>query len=151
MAGVLGLQAIVVALIERMGSGRGQYVDCSIHDCCSICTEIAIPAWVFGGSILYRQTGQHAMMRRLPDLTLRAADGAYVNTVATQFSDHLWRNIIAWLKEEGVEGELDDPQYLDPMYRAQLYREGSEIREAFARLIAKIPRKRRWSGPRALG
>lgn len=139
IAGVLGLQALIVALIERLDSGRGQYIDCSIHDCCSICTELAIPSWVFGGEILYRQTGQHAMTRRMPDSTIRAADGSYVNTIATQLTDHLWANIIEWLKEEGVAGELDDPQYLDPMYRAQRFREGSEIREAFAQLVGKLP------------
>ncbi|MSQ61055.1 MAG: CoA transferase [Dehalococcoidia bacterium] len=141
VAGTLGAHAIVSALIERLTSGIGQYVDCSIHDCMSICTEGAIPAWIYSGQVLHRNTGQHASAvgPAAGRLNIRAADGRWVNTVATQLTPYLWANVLEWLIEQGVEGELADPRYLDDVYRATRWREGTEIQEAYARLLAKVP------------
>jgi crotonobetainyl-CoA:carnitine CoA-transferase CaiB-like acyl-CoA transferase len=139
IAGVMAVHAITVALIERLASGKGQYIDCAIHDCCSICTENAVPAWVHSGEILYRQTGQHAAAQRQGQATLPCADGRWVNTITTELTDFHWANLIAWMREEGVAGELDDPQYFEPVFRARQWRRGSEIREGFKRLLARIP------------
>ena len=37
IAGILALQSLTAALMERKNSGRGQHIDCSIHDCCAVC------------------------------------------------------------------------------------------------------------------
>ena len=139
VAGVLGLQGTIMALVERIRSGTGQYVDCSIHDCVSIVCEGTVPNWVFSNTHLYRQTGQHAARKRLAQITLPAADGNYVNTVATDMTQYLWVNVLKWMQELGVAGELEDPQYMDPEFRAVRWKEGSEIREGFARLLQKVP------------
>lgn len=139
IAGMLCLQAMCSALYERLESGRGQYIDCAIHDCCAICTEIAVPAWFYGGQVLLRQTGQHAAAQRGVDSTVQAADGRWVNTVATQLTPYLWANLIEWMREEGVAGDLDDPKYMDEEFRANAWRSGTEIRQGMIRLVAKLP------------
>jgi crotonobetainyl-CoA:carnitine CoA-transferase CaiB-like acyl-CoA transferase len=139
IAGVMAVHAITVALIERFGSDQGQYVDCAIHDCCAICTENAIPAWVHAGEILYRHTGQHAAAQRQGQATLPCADGRWVNTITTEITDFHWENLLRWMREEGVAEDLDDPRYLDTAFRARQWRRGNEIREGFKRLLAKIP------------
>jgi crotonobetainyl-CoA:carnitine CoA-transferase CaiB-like acyl-CoA transferase len=138
IAGVLAIQALSVALIDRLDTGRGQLLDCAIHDCCAICTELAVPYWIYLGEVLYRLTGQHAGTRRLADQTLPCADGVYVNTIATGLSQYHWVNLMQWMREEGVAGELDDPMYMDEAFRAERFRTGSEIREGFARLLRKV-------------
>ncbi len=141
VAGTLGTHAVVAALIEQMRTGHGQYIDCSIHDCISICTEGAIPTWINNGQVLHRNTGQHASPKgpATGKLNIQAADGRWVNTVATQLTPYLWANVLRWLTEEGVEGALSDPKYMDDEYRALRWRQGNEIQQAYARLLAKIP------------
>ena len=138
IAGALCMTSIMAALIERLTSGRGQYIDCSIHDCASICTEQAIPAWTYAGQVLYRNTGQHASVRRAAPSNIKAADGRWVNVVATQLTPPLWANILAWMVELGVEGELASPEYHDEVHRALRWREGSEIQEGMTRILARV-------------
>jgi crotonobetainyl-CoA:carnitine CoA-transferase CaiB-like acyl-CoA transferase len=138
IAGTLCVHALSVALFERLGSGQGQYIDCAIHDCSSICTELAVPTWVHAGEILYRMTGQHAAPQRQAQITLPCADGRWVNTIATEITDLHWLNLIGWMKEEGVAEDLDDPRYFDPVFRSNAWRWSSEIREGFRRLLAKL-------------
>jgi crotonobetainyl-CoA:carnitine CoA-transferase CaiB-like acyl-CoA transferase len=139
IAGVLAVQAITVALIERLASGMGQYIDCAIHDCCSICTENAVPAWVHSGEILYRHTGQHAAAQRQGQATLPCSDGRWVNTITTELTDFHWSNLIEWMRDEGVAEDLDDARYFEPAFRARQWRRGNEIREGFKRLLARLP------------
>ncbi len=139
IAGALCVQAIMMALIERMGSGRGQYIDCSIHDCCSICTESSVPLWIYTSQVPYRQTGQHAGIIRLPPTLLRCADGMYINTSGSDMPLYLWLNLVQFMKELGVAEDLEDPKYLDDAFRAERWRIGPEIREGIARLVAKLP------------
>ena len=139
LAGVLCLQAIVMSLMERMDSGQGQHIDCSIHDCCAISTELAVPKWVYETKVLYRHTGQHAADERQAPTTLPCADGAYVNTRVTDLTQYLWVNLLGWMQELGVAEDLDDPKYMDKAYRAERWRYGSEIRAGIARLLQKIP------------
>src|SRR2546425_650631 len=70
MGCVFALHGITLALLDRMTTGEGQYIDVSIHDACSIGTESAVPEWLYNGATLYRQTGMHASARRQPDLEL---------------------------------------------------------------------------------
>ena len=131
----------VAALVERLESGAGQYIDVSIHDCAAICcTEGSIPEWIFNNRLRYRRTGEHAVPNpgRGPQ-NLQAADGRWLNTVMGQLTPPLWENLLGWMKEEGVAGELEDPAYMDEAYRTTRWREGSEIQEACARLLARVP------------
>ncbi len=144
IAGALCLQAITVALIERMGSGRGQYIDCSIHDCCSICTEGSVPSWIYASQVPYRhprETDQGAGIVRRPSTLQRCADGVYINTSGSgaEMPQHLWLNLLRFMKELGVAEGLEDPKYMDEAFRFERWRNGPEIQEGIARLVAKLP------------
>jgi crotonobetainyl-CoA:carnitine CoA-transferase CaiB-like acyl-CoA transferase len=130
------LHGITVALFDRMTSHEGQYVDVSIHDACSIGTEAAVPQWMYYGQTMYRQTGMHANPRRQPPLQLPTADGKYMIAVMQNFGPKVWSNLIKWMDEKGVTGELHDAKYDDEAFRVAEYRTGSVVRDAIARLIA---------------
>lgn len=136
MGCAFALHGITVALIERMSSGEGQYIDVSIHDACAIGTEAAVPQWMYYGETMYRQTGMHANPRRQPPLQLPTADGKYIIAVMQNFGDRVWEKLIAWMDEKGVAGELHDPKYRDEAFRVSEYRTGTVVRDAIARLIA---------------
>ena len=135
MGCVFALHGITVALFDRMTTGEGQYIDVSIHDACSIGTEAAVPEWMYNGATLYRQTGMHAAARRQPDLELPTADGKYVIAVNQTFGDRGWAQLVEWMEEKGVAGELTDPKYRDEAVRMADYRQGTAVRDGIRRLI----------------
>tara|TARA_Y100001934_G_scaffold275553_1_gene370232 strand:- start:17016 stop:18254 length:1239 start_codon:yes stop_codon:yes gene_type:complete len=136
MGCAFALHGITVALFEREISGLGQYIDVSIHDACAIGTEAAVPQWMYYGSTMYRHTGMHANPNRLPPLQLPTADGKYIIAVMQNFGPRVWTQLIEWMDEKGVTGELHDAKYRDEAYRMSEYRTGNVIRDAVARLIA---------------
>jgi len=129
-------RVILLALFDRMTTGEGQYIDVSIHDACSIGTEAAVPEWMYNGATLHRQTGMHAAVRRQPDLELPTADGMYVIAVNQSFGDRGWAQLVEWMEEKGVAGELTDPKYRDEAVRMADYRQGTAVRDGIRRLIA---------------
>ena len=136
MGCVFALHGITLALFDRMTTGEGQYIDVSIHDCCAIGTEAAVPEWLYNGETFFRQTGMHAGARRLPDLELPTGDGMYVIAVNQSFSDKSWAQLVNWMDEKGVAGELTDEKYRTEGVRTAEYRQGTVIRDAIRRLIA---------------
>ena len=130
------LHGITVALFDRMSSDAGQHIDVSIHDACAIGTEAAVPQWMYYGSAMHRQTGMHANPKRQPPLQIPTADGKYMIAVMQNFGPRVWENLIKWMDEKGVTGELHDPKYQDEAFRMSEYRTGTVVRDAIARLIA---------------
>ena len=130
------LHGITAALFDRMTSGEGQYIDVAIHDACAIGTEAAVPQWMYYGQTMFRQTGMHANPRRQPPLQLPTADGKYMIAVMQNFGKKVWDNLIKWMDEKGVTGELRDEKYSDEAFRMIEYRTGTVIRDAVGRLIA---------------
>ena len=70
--------AIMAALVYRTVSGRGQYIDASIHEACALTTESAIANYVYRGEVLRRHTGRHHAAGPSPRTQFRAKDGSYV-------------------------------------------------------------------------
>jgi hypothetical protein len=56
--------AIMAALVYRTLSGRGQNIDVSIHEACSLTTEAQVANYIYRGEVLRRQTPPP---RRRPD------------------------------------------------------------------------------------
>src|SRR5436305_15294227 len=70
--------AIMAALVHRTVSGRGQYIDASIHEACALTTESAIANYIYRGEVLQRHTGRHHAAGPTPRTQFRASDGNYV-------------------------------------------------------------------------
>ena len=51
--------AILAAPVSRTVTGRGQYIDVSIHEACALTTEAAIPNYIYRHEVVQRQTGRH--------------------------------------------------------------------------------------------
>jgi crotonobetainyl-CoA:carnitine CoA-transferase CaiB-like acyl-CoA transferase len=74
------VMALLVALLERQGSGRGQLVDVNLHAACNVTTELATYEWLVARHTVQRQTGRHATVMRTSPSQVRCADGRHVNT-----------------------------------------------------------------------
>jgi crotonobetainyl-CoA:carnitine CoA-transferase CaiB-like acyl-CoA transferase len=107
--------AIVAALVYRTVSGRGQYIDVSIHDACALTTEAAVPAYIYRGEVVRRQTGRHHAPAPTPRTQFRSRDGKYVTAlVAGRLNPRYVKNLAELLDSYGMAGDLKDPKYQDP-------------------------------------
>ncbi|HSQ01122.1 MAG TPA: CoA transferase [Candidatus Dormibacteraeota bacterium] len=74
------VMALLVALLERERSGRGQLVDVNVHAACNVTTELATYEWLVARHTVQRQTGRHATVMRTSATQVRCADGRHANT-----------------------------------------------------------------------
>jgi crotonobetainyl-CoA:carnitine CoA-transferase CaiB-like acyl-CoA transferase len=105
--------ATLTAILARFATGRGQFVDVSIHAALNVTTEGASYGWLVARQILQRQTGRHAATVRTAETQVRCADGRFVNTgVPPRFPKEFAR-LDAWLKQLGLATELPEAVFLE--------------------------------------
>ena len=151
MGCAFALHGLTIALVDRLASGLGQYIDVSIHDVSAMCTEGAVPNYLYYGDTYFRQTGMHAAYQRQAALQLPALDGAYVMATSTNIGNSSWFKLVEWMKEKGVAGELTDEKYRDEHFRALEFRGGTAIRDAIRRLVAATPADEAFHRAQAIG
>lgn len=118
IAGAYAVSGILASLLWRTESGEGQYIDCSIHEACNTCTEIAVPYWNYAHTPVFRQTGRHATPMITTAGQVPAGDGRYVNRMLGGFVG-AFEAMVDMFAEAGMADDLTDPKYRDPVYRAQ--------------------------------
>jgi crotonobetainyl-CoA:carnitine CoA-transferase CaiB-like acyl-CoA transferase len=130
--------AIMAALVHRTVSGRGQYIDASIHEACALTTESAIANYVYRGEVLQRHTGRHHAAGPSPRTQFRASDGNYVCALVGGRLNPKYMNELADLLDtNGMAGDLRDPKYQD---QAVITANTSHIiDELVAGFIASLP------------
>jgi crotonobetainyl-CoA:carnitine CoA-transferase CaiB-like acyl-CoA transferase len=107
------VMALLVALIERQRSGRGQLVDVNIHAACNVTTEFATYEWLVAHGTVQRQTGRHASLARTPPTQARCADGRYANTGVPPRAPEQFRRLRQWLVDLGLVEEFPEIFLLD--------------------------------------
>ena len=128
--------AILAALVYRDGSGEGQHIDVSVHDCVAVTTEMHIPTYLYHKKVVIRQTGRHAQLTPNASAQFRCADGGYVNAQANRVPFKRFGDLIAWLKEHGCEEDLEDEKYATPR---GLTENAGHIDGVIARFAARLP------------
>ena len=102
--------AVLAALNLREFSDEGTFIDLSIHEAVSTCTEVAIPTYIYNGAVVRRQTGRHAAESRSRPWLRKTRDGRYVKAFLF-WGGHERRVITEMLNEAGVEHDLDSDAY----------------------------------------
>jgi crotonobetainyl-CoA:carnitine CoA-transferase CaiB-like acyl-CoA transferase len=101
------LVGLLVALLERERSGRGQLVDVNIHAACNVTTELASYEWLVARTTVQRQTGRHATS--VPGGTsstqVRCADGRYANTGLLPRGGEDFARLRSWIVDLGLAEE----------------------------------------------
>jgi crotonobetainyl-CoA:carnitine CoA-transferase CaiB-like acyl-CoA transferase len=100
--------ALLVALLERERSGRGQLVDVNVHAACNVTTEMATYEWLVAGATVQRQTGRHAMVTSTAPTQARCADGRYANTGVPPRTRDEFRQLRQWLLDLDLAGEYPE-------------------------------------------
>jgi crotonobetainyl-CoA:carnitine CoA-transferase CaiB-like acyl-CoA transferase len=107
------VMAVLTAVLARFGSGRGQFIDVSIHAALNVTTEGASYGWLVAQKILQRQTGRHASSVPTGETQVRCADGRYVNTGVPPRFPKEFASLDAWLKQLGFADDLPEAVFLE--------------------------------------
>ncbi|MBI4609313.1 MAG: CoA transferase [Candidatus Rokubacteria bacterium] len=110
-AGIFLAQGILVALLERERSGKGQWVHTSLLEAMVIMLDFQAPRWLIGKEIAPQAGNDHPT--GIPTGTFRTADG-HVNIAAS--GQTMFRRLCEAL---GTQALIDDPRFKTPPARSK--------------------------------
>jgi len=102
------VMAVLVALLERERSGRGQLVDVNIYAACNVTTELATYEWLVARKTVQRQTGRHATVMRTAPTQARCADGRHANTGVPPRTPEEFGRLRQWVLDLGLAEEYPE-------------------------------------------
>ena len=99
-------------------TGRGSYIDSSIHDACALTTEGAVNTYIYSGNVVYRHTGRHATVdfidvSRRGGMEMPTKDGRWVHLALGELIETpaRLRQLAEWMDEHGMAQDLLDETY----------------------------------------
>jgi crotonobetainyl-CoA:carnitine CoA-transferase CaiB-like acyl-CoA transferase len=122
---------LLLALLDRRRSGRGQLVDVSMHDAGAVSGELANPYWFYPKALVQRQTCRHAQPVRTQSALFECGDGRYVYFAHILSDPRAWETLVGWMEELGVAADLTDPEYQQLEHRQAQYAHVQELVEVF--------------------
>jgi crotonobetainyl-CoA:carnitine CoA-transferase CaiB-like acyl-CoA transferase len=102
------VQALLVAVLARETTGRGQFVDVNLHAAANVTTEFASYTWLANGATVQRQTGRHAMWEPTEPTQVRCADGTWLNTGVPPRTGPEFVALGRWIDDLGLADRFDE-------------------------------------------
>ena len=153
--------AVLAALCSRRLTGKGVFLDISIHEAVNCSTEWAMPTYFYVGKNVRRQTGRHATPEPTQPWQFKCRDGKHVNLLGVLPRDgSSWRKLLSWMDEHGMAGDLTSPKYSDFVsgrLRAGSWRdadktpEGRHIIETIVRFVERLDSEEVYHGGQQRG
>jgi crotonobetainyl-CoA:carnitine CoA-transferase CaiB-like acyl-CoA transferase len=131
VAASFGHTALLLALLERQATGRGQLVDVSMHEAIAVSGELANPYWFYPRVLLQRQTCRHAQPTPTQPALFTCADGVQVYFALILSDARTWTTLVAWLDTLGLALDLGDEAYLSLAHRQENFAYIQGILESF--------------------
>jgi len=102
---------ILLALLNRRNTGRGQHIDISIQECVAATLDHVLVRYFYEGAVASRQGSLHwnNAFRIFP-----CRDGYILLSLFQQ-----WETLVEWLDAEGMAEDLTDKKWLDRESRLQ--------------------------------
>jgi crotonobetainyl-CoA:carnitine CoA-transferase CaiB-like acyl-CoA transferase len=122
---------VMLALLERQNTGKGQLLDVSMHEACAVNVELANPYWFYPRVHVHRQTCRHAQPSPTQSALFRCADGRYVYFALILSEPKAWKALVDWMDSKDMAVQLTDPAFSDVAYRQQHFHEVQELVECF--------------------
>ena len=132
--------ATAAALVSRSVTGRGQYIDASVHDACALTTEGHVNQYIYSRSVVPRRVGGGNSATG-PNAQVLCKDGKYVNV--GQVTPERIVTLAGWMDEYGLAGDLLDEKYREPGAIAE---NQPHIRELFVKFLANLTRDEAYHG-----
>jgi benzylsuccinate CoA-transferase BbsE subunit len=102
------VMSLMVALLAREQTGRGQFVDVSMHAAANVTTEFASYSWLANKGTVHRQTGRHAAPRPTAPTQVRCADGRWLNTGVPPRTGREFKALGQWIEELGLSVDFEE-------------------------------------------
>ena len=122
---------VMLALIERERTGRGQVVDIAMHDCLAVGAELANPYWFYPKVVVRRQTCRHAQPTPTQPAIFLCGDDRWVYFVIFVAEQKGWQALVEWLDSHDLAVDLVQPDYDDPVFRQEHFGHIQEVVESF--------------------
>ena len=103
----------LTAVLARMASGEGQFIDVSMHAAANVTTESGSYAWLVARQTVQRQTGRHAAVNPSSSTQVTCADGRYVNTGVPPRTPAEFQRMFAWIRELGLVDSFPEAVFLE--------------------------------------
>ena len=113
IASVFAAMSALTAILQRDVSGRGQFIDVSMHAAANVTTESGSFDWLVAKSTVIRQTGRHALATVTQETQVECVDGRYVNTGFPPRHAKDFESLRDWVDELGWRDEFDEIVLLD--------------------------------------
>ena len=141
--------AISAALVSRSVTGRGQYIDASIHESCTLTTESHVNVYIYRKQIVQRQTGRHASATGSDPTQMLCKDGKYLNGgVGNRVTPANLHSLAEWMNEHGMADDLLDEKYKD---REVFTENRPHIGQVVANFLGNITRDEAYHGMQKMG
>jgi len=111
------VMGVLAALLDFDRTGKGQFIDCSMHEALSCTVEVGMPYWFYKRLDVIRQTGRHAAARRTERWLYKARDGRDLILFGVGRDNASWAKLKLWYQSEGFGLQFDDPRFDDPRRR----------------------------------
>jgi len=131
LAGVNAAIAVLLGLRARR-SGGGQLIDVSAQECVAASLEAGTLAYLHEDRVPPRPGREHPLV---PHALFRASDGYLGGGLGG--SPRMWDALLAWMREENAQADLDEPRWQDPVERKRHQRHVFEVVQDF---VGKWPK-----------
>jgi benzylsuccinate CoA-transferase BbsE subunit len=131
------VHGIMAAILYRDRSGKGQHIDCAMHEALSCTVEVGMPYWLYMRRDVRRQTGRHAAAVATEPWIYGAGDGKDVLVFGVGRNNTQWNSLKKWLQAAGFGMQFDEERFSDPLAR-QPARGTAEAKEIMSTLRAFI-------------
>ena len=108
-AGLFAANGVLLAVLGRRVSGRGQHIDISIHECVAATLDHILVRYFYEGEVARRQGGLYWNN----SFRIFACRGGYV--LLSWSRD--WETLVEWLDSEGQAGDLKETRWQDEIER----------------------------------
>lgn len=110
-AAIQAAQGTLLALLHAEATGEGQQVDVSAQEALSMSQETAMQTWDLQKTNR-RRTGERGMIPiALPGMGAYQCRNGYIIAYVMAPGGADFPDLVAWMREEGKAGELDEPEY----------------------------------------
>jgi crotonobetainyl-CoA:carnitine CoA-transferase CaiB-like acyl-CoA transferase len=125
LGSLFGAIGIMLALLSRRTSGKGQHIDLSLQECVASALDHVLVRYFYQGVVAKRQGSLHwnSAFRIFP-----AKDGYVLLSLLYQ-----WGTLVEWLNSEGMAEDLTDEKWRDRGYRLQHLDRVIEVLERWTR------------------
>jgi crotonobetainyl-CoA:carnitine CoA-transferase CaiB-like acyl-CoA transferase len=130
-AASFALMGLMLALIERQATGRGQLVDVGMHDCLAVNAELSNPYWFYPKALVQRQTCRHAQPTPTQPALFLCGDERWVYFVIFVGDQKQWEVLLDWIDTKDIAVDLRDPAFADPAYRQANFARIQDVVEVF--------------------